>query len=381
VCGSNAALPNVFVTESVANTSRRYSGFSLNALIPVGEHLVLIPTYTLASALLTAAGPRLSDGPSTSIVGSQLPNRPMHRGGITVDGQLPRAGLELLANAQYTGSNNESNLGPYFVLNAGVSHRAGPGRVTIFENNIFDTYGGKFVTNGWAQPLPLSNGSEIVSGAVPLRPRSIYASYSVIIGGPPPAPAFDSMHGLIAQANGTAAAPKSSGLSVSAMAPPPGADPLSLATSRTGCTAEAQAAARPVLDEIRAYVHAVEAHENALPTIRYLGVTQHTTSADPKVPYYLELRPVIPKLQSSNDGLPEDPEEALRRLSASPEFKASKAITACAYFSVWTTAEAKTHGVEVQGGRPGIFYIPSVGLVGVRRAELPEGGGSLNTAK
>ena len=160
VCGVGAATPRIFVQEPVSGTRRIYQGINASGRFGIGRYFVALPTYTLNVAELTAASARLEDGPSTTLVGAQLPNRPVHRAGMTLDGYLPRSGIELLANAQYTGANNQQNLGPYVTFAAGISHGFGPGVVTLFENNVFDTYGGVFATDASVAPLPLSDGSQ-----------------------------------------------------------------------------------------------------------------------------------------------------------------------------------------------------------------------------
>ncbi len=77
---------------------------------------------------------------------------------------MPRSGIELLANAQYVGANNQQNLGPYVNVSFGISHKFGPGQLTLFMNNAFNTYAGVFATDAFAQPLPLSNGAAYMHG-------------------------------------------------------------------------------------------------------------------------------------------------------------------------------------------------------------------------
>ncbi len=188
VCGAGSGVPALYVQEAVGGTRRIYQGVNVSGRFGLGRYLVALPTYSLNKAELTAASPRLQDGPSTTVVGAQLPNRPLHRAGFTLDGYLPRSGIELLGNAQYTGSNNQQNLGPYATVSAGISHAFGPGQVTLFENNVFNTYGGVFATDAFAAPLPLSSGASFETAATPLVPRTVNLSYVVNLGGPRPGP-------------------------------------------------------------------------------------------------------------------------------------------------------------------------------------------------
>jgi hypothetical protein len=439
VCGGPIdQAPQIFVNEPVGGTRRIYQGFDLTGRFGLGRYVVVLPVYSLSIAELTAAGPRLDDGPSTTIVGAQLPGRPMHRGGITLDGLLPASQTELLANAQYTGSNNNQHIGNYVVVSAGIAHRLGPGTVTLFETNMFDTYAGAFATDANAVPLPLSSGGSLRSAGLPLTPRSIFATYAVNIGGPPPPPSLNPVRGsggargaqTVAQAQPTpAASPGASrggGLAgrLEAVPPPPGTDPLSLATARPACDAQAQAAAQPVLAALRAYVTAYEA-KGPLPEVALFTITPHVASgADGQVPYFLELRPKLgqggaggPRSGAGAGGLGgsrsaqggSEPGEGppgsgvgppgpggvvgnaapptaamLQQRQAfqnSPEFKAFRAFSSCTYVTALATADAKAKGIVVEGRRAGLLYVPGVGLVYVRPPTLPQGGGSLKSTQ
>ena len=433
VCGIAAAPPRVFVNEAIGGTRRVYQGITANARIGLGRYLVALPNYTLNVAKLTAASGRLSDGPSTSIVGAQLPNRPIHRAGMTLDGVLPRSGTELLANVQYTGANNQANLGSYVVLSAGISHGFGPGRLTLFENNIFGTYGGTFATDATAEPLALSQGAGVLrTAATPLAPRTLTLSYLVSLGGPKPGTALASVATAAQRLAQTTPQPGASGAPGAAgpgnrfipVPPPPGVDPLSLATSRTSCDVEAQKTSAPFLAGVRAYVAAYEA-KATLPEIANIDVTAHVATVDPTVPYYLELRPRRPAgspdatpggtsasaaiaRRSGNvagagafggpggegggaDGAPGTQVVIVTPSAAAPAAagnapggapgavggRALRGFTGCAYVTALTSADAKAKGIMTEGGRPGLFYVPAIGFVFVRPPELPQGGGSL----
>ena len=439
VCGSGAVAPAVFVQENVAGTRRIYQGVNVSGRFPIGRNIVLLPNYSLNKAVLTAASGRLEDGPSTTIIGEQLPNRPLHRAGLTVDAFLPRSGIELLANARYTGAGNQQNLGPYTQVSAGISHQFGPGQVTLFENNVFNTYGGLFATDANAVALPLSNGDVFRTAATPLLPRTINLSYTMTIGGPRPGPAFASVASAAAR-SAAAPVPEPSGSPgpragrFVPVPPPAGTDPLSLATSRASCDATAQVDGKPVFDGIRAYVTAYETKSKP-PDVANLEIVAHSAGVDASVPYYLELRPNLPRppgsAQGGSDdsrggrgfgggvggprgdggprgagpggapglgapggpspeggGPPPDADNATARSGPtdaqraafrnSPAVRAYRGFSACAYITVLSASDAKGKGVAPPaGGRPGLFYVPKVGFVFVRPPELPQGGGSL----
>jgi len=405
VCGANAAAPSVFAQENVGGTRRLYQGINLSGRIPLGRYFVLLPNYSLNKAELTAAGGRLEDGASTTLVGAQLPNRPLHRAGLTLDGYLPRSGIELLANARYTGANNQQNLGPYVQVSAGLSHQFGPGQVTLFENNVFNTYGGVFATDAGVLPLPLSDGTLFRTAATPLLPRTVNLSYTLTLGGPRPGPAIASLSNFARTAQtqstgtGTGGGPANRFIPVP---PPAGTDPLSLATTRPSCDAPAQADGKPLFDSLRAYVAAYEA-KTAPPSVASLQVIAHPTIVGSSVPYYLELRPNFRRPGSSSGSpgaggfenrrgeggspgivgnAPPSATSAAQRAAFrnDPAVRAFRAFRGCAYITVLSANEAKAKGIAVQGGRPALLYVPTVGFVYVRPPELPQGGGSLKPA-
>ena len=441
VCGVNAALPAVFVSEPIGGTRRIYQGINASGRFGIGRYFVALPTYTLNVAELTAADARLQDGPSTTIVGAQLPNRPVHRAGITFDGYMPRSGIELLLNTQYTGANNQQNLGPYATVAAGISHGLGPGLITVFENNVFNTYGGVFATNAFDRPLPLSFGDgELRTIATPLTPRTISLSYTMNLGGPKPGPALASVSRALAQVptpqpSGSPGA-RGGGLGrLQAVPPPAGTDPLAVATTREECTADDQIAVAPLLAAFRAYVTAYEA-KSALPDVPFNTIVAHAATADASIPYYLEIRPNLgrpagapgaagasgpggregrgggggggfggggprgeggggpgspggleggpvtvappPDGASAAAGPTQAERDAFRN---SPAFKAFRGFTQCTYVTVLSSSDAKAKGIDTSAGRPRLLYVPTIGFVYVRPPELPQGGGSLKATQ
>jgi hypothetical protein len=454
VCGLNAATPAVFVNEAVAGTRRLYQGFNASGRFELSPYIALLPSYSLNLAVLEAAGGRLNDGPSTTIVGAQLPNRPIHRGNVAIDGLLPRSGIELLANAQYVGANNQQNLGPYINTSIGISHRFGPGQLTLFENNVFNTYAGILATDAYAQPLPLSGGGFYDTSATPLTPRTIFASYAVAIGGPAPGPAFRSFgrgRQVAQAATPEPSAPPSGGnprrQQFTSNPPPPGTDPLSLDTARQTCDADTQTAAAPLFAGLKAYATAYAAGAKTT-DVPNLTIVPHKTAAGAAVAFFLEVRPHFnrpPGAGGQGDGGggrrggggfggggfggpggggfggpggggpgggpggpggPEggppgggapieggtvtgqsdarrapSPEQIAARqaFQNSPEVKAYRAFIGCAYVTILKADDAKSKGIVLTNGRPGLFYVPGIGITFVEPPELPQGGGSLRS--
>jgi hypothetical protein len=428
VCGLQAADPTVYVQESIAGTRRLYQGVDLSGRFELSPYIAVLPSYSMNLAVLDAASARLDDGPSTTIVGAQLPNRPIHKGNITFDGLIPGPGIELLANAQYVGSNNQQNLGSYVNVSFGASHKLGPGQVTLFENNAFNAYAGVFATNSDAHPLALSNGEQFLSGATPLLPRTLFLTYAVTVGGPAPGPAFKQFqHARIAQLQPTPEPTESSAphrRRFTAYPPPLGTDPLALAVSRDSCDAAAQALSKSLFDALHAYVSAYEKGEKT-PAVPGMRLTAHRTAAGSAVPYFIEVASSARRPATAGAGgigtrgfggggrrgaggapgggglpvggappgegagasggfgapafnpLTPDQIAARRKFENSPEMKAYRAFTGCAYITVLPQADAKAKGIVIEGGRPGLLYVPGVGLTFVQEKQLPQGGGSV----
>jgi hypothetical protein len=445
VCGAAAPLPTLFAQESVAGTARAYRGFDIQGRFALSPYIQVLPTYSLNLATLTAASSRLQDGPTTTIVGAELPGRPIHRAGLTIDGLWSRTGIEMIANAQYTGANNNQNLGPYVVTSFGVSHKFGPGVLTLFENNAFNTYAGDFSSDTFAQPRLLTNGQLFYTAATPLTPRTIFLSYSTVIGGPAPGPAFKSLvrGNQVASAPGPSPSPRGRNAQRVASYPPPdGTDPLTLAGSRPGCDADMQTAATPVLAAVREYVTAYEAGATPVP-IPNVNVVAHKPPADAGIAYFLELRANLPRppgaqgngngsgggaraprvgggagapggaggggggfggfgggeggapggpggpgggAQPGGAGAADSPQAAAARKALqtyinSPEVRAYRGFTSCTYITLLTATEAKAKGIVTENGRPGMYYVPKLGFVFVQALQLPTGGGSLKQGK
>ncbi len=149
-----------------------YQGYTATARIGIGKNIVVIPSYTTSSAQVTAADPRFTGLDSTLILDSQIPGRPLHTGNVTIDALQPWSGVEFLANARYVGPNNNQRLAPFTLVNLGLSHALGMGRITVFASNLFNTESGNFSTLQYAQPIPLSGGGSLLQAANPNAPTS-----------------------------------------------------------------------------------------------------------------------------------------------------------------------------------------------------------------
>ena len=425
ICGGTPFNPaGVYVQQPVSGTARAYQGIDISGQLKFGPNIVVLPTYSLNEAILLAADSRLAGAQSTSIVGAQLPGRPLHRAGVTVDGILPRSGFELLANAQYTGSNNNRYLTPYTVLSAGISHAVGQGRLTVFANNLFNAVSGSFTTLQFAQAVPVNGGGAILFPANPLLPRAITATYQINMGRGSKRATSDLA--AIARQAGGGAGPRGGptgpggpgqggpgGFQFRPNVLPPGGDPLSLALTNTACDADAQSIARPILDGLRSYVNAYEAKQ-PLPVFPGFVITPHVNPAGSGLAYWLEIRPEgvpVPGSAGSPDAAAARGNVSINgqpiatpvpsATPAAPEGQPSpaagarqavrqggggqggggqgarfRAVFACTYLARLAPDDAKAKGIDTNG-RVFFGYAPGIGLFGVQPRQLPAGGGSV----
>ena len=412
ICGALPFNPNgVYVSEPIAGTARVYQGFDVSGRIALGPNVVMLPTYALNTAVLVAADSRLTTADSTTIVGAQLPGRPIHRAGITFDAQLPHSGIELLANAQYTGANNNRYLVPYTTVNWGISRALGQGRLTLFESNAFNAVSGDFSTLAYAEPVPVSGGGVVFFAANPLLPRTISVNYTINVGkGARPALSSLQQQARVAGRDGGGGpggpgGPRGGPFQFRRNVLPSGGDPFSLATDNPMCNAQAQEIAKPLLDRLHAYVTAYE-RKTALPETPGYVVTAHTAAAGSAIPYWLEIRPeglgppgqrgpgenrafgggrssqnvaisgapVVTPSPAASPQPSSSPRPQGQRRGEGPE--RFRAIIGCTYIADLTTEEAKAKGIDTNG-RVFMGYAPGIGIFGVQPRQLPQGGGSL----
>lgn len=420
VCGAAAALPTIYVNQLINNTNRVYQGFSLSGRVGIGPNIVVIPSYTTASAVVTSADALLLSANSTTIIGSQIPGRPLHRGNLTIDASEPHTGIELLANASYVGENNSQHLTPYTLVNLGISHQVGIGRVTLFASNLFNTEAADFSTLLYSQPIALNGGGFLATAANPNTPRSYTMTYSFNTGalrgagfarraGTPSAPRAPS-GAAVASAPGASPAPADNLRGRFTFLPPPdGTDPLTIGTARDSCPVDSAPKAQAVVDQFKAVVTAFKAGEK-LPDVPGFTITPHGTPAG--TDWFIEFRtnaarggaPGAGGAANANrppggfgrggpgGGAPGGPggpggpifvppasSAPNPRPSISPETRARleafRAFIGCAYITALKSPEAKAKNITVNG--PAFGYSPQVGFFFVQPPELGTGGGSV----
>jgi hypothetical protein len=278
------------------------------------------------------------------------------------------------------------------------------GRITVFASNLFNTESGNFSTLQYAQPIALSGGGTLLQAANPNPPRQYTVSYSFNTGARAGA-GFARGAGSGARGSQTVGAAGTQNQQrgnlgfgrLNFIPPPPGVDPLSIAASRTECTADLKPEATKVLASIGAAATAYAAGQ-PVPAVEGITVTPH---GDPKGTWYLGLGPNIPqsvldKLRAQRtaadaagggnrggarpaggaggpggpggEGGPPptggfqervtaaspDSQQRQQQFTPPPELTAAllplRAVASCAYGTVLTTNEAKAKGYDVQPG-------------------------------
>ena len=293
------AAPAIYVSQPVNDTTRIYQGFDLQARVALGRAVTVIPSYSSNASFYVAADPRFTGIGSTLILGQQIFGRPIHKANLTIDALHPPSKFEFLLNAQYVGINNQQNIAPYVDFSAGIAHPLGNGMLTIFETNLFNTQSGLFSTINGAIPQPLSGGGFLLTVARPLAPRTLQASFAVNTGARPGAGfargAGRGGAGLAANATPAPNAPRAAAFGfgrLNFIPPPPGTDPLAVATSRSECTADLQPLAQKVLAELGEAGRAYAAGATALPPVGGIAVTPHGAASGT---WYFGLGPDIPR--------------------------------------------------------------------------------------
>ena len=319
ICGSTPFAPaGVYVNQLVSGSGRLYRGFDLSARIAVGPYITISPAYATAAAVFQSGDSRLTGPASTTIIGAQLPERPLHKGGITIDGVLPRTSTEWIANGQWVSDNNSRHLGSYFIANLGLSQNVWRGQLRVFVNNLFNNVAGVFSTLH-AEPVATTSGPPIAIAAIPVAPRQWVISFSLSAGN---SRAKKATAGTPPRAYTFGPAPAQG-------------DPLTLANDRPACDAQARPIAQQFLDGLRSYVR--EYNAGGSPSgITGIDVVLHETP-DLTAPWWLELH-------------------------FKDEDRYARA-TDCTYVQLYTRAEASKNKIGyVDKKTPPLSFAPGIGF-------------------
>ena len=289
-CGTTLSTfgpQNLYLTIPIGGVRRVYEGAQLSAGLQVGGSLVIAPYYNIQVAKALSGDTRITNPLSVVIPGQQLPNTPLHAGGVTLDYKAPRSAIEGLFNARYTAANNRQNLPANVVVDAGLNVNFDRGSLTLAGTNVFNTLAGIFSTPAGAVPLQTANGTLVPTIARPNAPRQFSVTY--ILGMGPGADVRNnglSLAKAASERRGPGGPMRRFGITPIPDSPP--ANPLAIDTSRPSCTAGYQKMVGPKLDQVRAYVAQIEAAKSASgypesapppPDIAGVALTYHKTAS------------------------------------------------------------------------------------------------------
>ncbi len=260
----------VYYSTPIGGVERVYEGAQLTGFFTLGN-LVLQPYYNTQVAKAISGDVRLNNAYSITIPGSQLPNVPLHREGITLDYKAPRSAFEWLADANHTASNNNQNLPAYTTVDAGVNVHLERGDLTLAASNIFNTYAADMASSKWAVPYTTLGGQKIATIAQPNSPQQISLTYTVRFGQNVQQRQTPLVAGMEGEGNqvmvGAGPGPGGRGGMFRQLIAPlpdtPPAQPFALNTSSPLCSADAQKQAQPLLDALSAYTKQIEALKTA----------------------------------------------------------------------------------------------------------------------
>ena len=348
-CGVPPTTPfgpqNTYFSTPIANVTRVYEGGQLNGYFTLGG-LTVVPFYNTQVAKAIGNDPRFDNPYAITISGNQLPGVPLHRAGVTAWYKAPRSPLMYMAQAVYTGGNNNQNLPAYTLVSAGVVSALKRGELSFTASNIFNTYGGIFATPENAVPYTTASGALIPTIARPNTPRQFAVTYTARFGqGAQPI---------------TPGAPEGSpgggrrggfGRFMQPLPETPPADPFAINASPM-CTADAKTNAQALLSGLKAYAAQIQAAKTPS------GYPATMPAAN------------IPGVSVTYHGLG----STYALTIAVKQTTGMRSLFGCTAFHVADEQTAKQRNLYVQpqsgGGmffRPEISFMPSVGLYFVRR--------------
>jgi|GEM_PF-4671755 len=248
-CGRHLAIgpQNVYYLTPFDVTTR-YDNESVLTKIALGHGFIAMPYYVTSAATALAAATGAPSGTGL-VAGSQLPNVPLHKYGMTLDWKAPRSALETVINVTHVSTNNANNLPRYTIFSAGTIFPLEQGNLTVSVTNLFNQFSGVFVSPQNAVPLMTSRGAPIPVLATPLEPRSFHIEYRVQIGQPEFRPAPRDLESELG-------ADTSASFSLEPFPAQSPANAFELATNNPSCGPEDASIARQLLEALSGYVTA-----------------------------------------------------------------------------------------------------------------------------
>lgn|GEM_PF-6336149 len=172
----------IFVRHTVSGLSVRYGAVDLTAQFVMSPAFRVAGFYDANSADLIRAPKILTAGDSPYIVGTQLPNAPLHRAGATVEWMAPHAKLQMLANWTYVAVNNQNNLPGFSIVSLALERELSrTARIDVVASNVGRSYQALFESMRFAVPLR-ANGGPLLLDATPLAPPQIFVTINARSG-------------------------------------------------------------------------------------------------------------------------------------------------------------------------------------------------------
>ncbi|MGH7737417.1 MAG: TonB-dependent receptor plug domain-containing protein [Candidatus Tyrphobacter sp.] len=269
--GTPFGATQLYFSTRITGTQHVYEGVELTSYLTFGD-LVVQPYYNITGSVVYSTDPRIDNPYSFVISGVQAPNVPLHRAGVVFDYKAPRSAFEYLFDAQYTGSNNPSDLPSYVTFDAGVSAQLEHGTLTVAASNITNQFGGVFASPQWEVPYTTAGGAIVPNIARPLTPREYQVTYAVRFGQGAqqlaPATSFREPRG--GRRNGFYGGPGGGGAErrgfrslLSPLPSEPPAEPFAVTRDPQTCSADALGYAQTLSTALSAYAQRVESAKSA----------------------------------------------------------------------------------------------------------------------
>lgn len=343
---------DTYFSMPIGGVQRVYEGFHLVGFFTLMRNLVVEPSYDTQVAVANSTDPRFANPYAITISGAQLPNIPLHRGALVLDYKAPHSNVEWLADANYTSGNNWQNLPAYTTADAGVDIQTQRGSFTFAISNIFNTYSGLFATSQGAVPYRTANGVLIPTISHPNPPRQLSFTYTARFGQNAQQSNVTTAPTIAGDRGGPNGRFRRGAFFNAPLPQAPPSDPFAMNVTPI-CTADAQKAALPIMNALKAYVAQVNAAKSAA------GTYPATMGA-----------PVIPGIAVEYHGLKTT--YALTLTLKQPSLMRS--LFGCTQFHVADLQTAQQRSLYIPpaagGGmffRPSVTFMPSVGLYFVRQ--------------
>lgn len=182
-CGAGAALGagNLYFQTVVRDVDLLYRGARLSVSAPLRKNVEAFANLDLRSARAYSDDPRLRLPTAPFASGAQIHGvAPMRATFGAVAG--PANGMQVLASARWSGTNNVQNLPANWIVDAGLSLPVRRGAVDVLVTNAFASHAGFFQSAADALPVALADGSSRPGISRPNAPRNVQVTYTVAFG-------------------------------------------------------------------------------------------------------------------------------------------------------------------------------------------------------